>query len=163
MRSARKSTDWLVLCAAAVLPIIALGAGCAHFFSAGPSNVSPEGVRLTIRNYECLQVPETGDPHQGADLVVDMEINNQSDLPLVVRTGAMQVDDADGGSMARRGWNQKGPVQVDSGRNQKLTMHFVGSPKHCCSSRLALNPSGVTVGERTLAMTPINFVPECLF
>jgi len=159
----RKSMQRLVLYVAVILPITALVAGCAHFFKAGPSNVSPEGVRLTIRDFQCLQVPETGEPHQGADLVVDLEISNQSAVPLVVRTGAMQVVDAEGGSMARRGWNQKEPVQVDSGRNQNLTMHFLGSPKHCCSSRLALTPSGVTVGERALAMAPITFVPECLF
>jgi hypothetical protein len=153
----------LVLSAAAVLPIAALVASCAHFLDAGPSNVSPEGVRLTIRDFECLQGDPAGDPKQGADLVVNLEIQNKSSAPLVVPTGAMQVVDAEGGSMTRRGWSQKAPVQVASGSNQSLTMHFLGTTRHCCSSRLSLKPSGVTVGERTLAVGPIDFVPPCLF
>ena len=161
--TSRKSLQRFALHAAALLPIVSLAAGCAHFSSTGPSNVSPEGVRVTIRNFECVQGPDAEDPHQGADLIVDLEISNKSSVPLVVRTGAMQVVDAEGGSMERRGWNQKTPVQVASGRNQSLTMHFLGSQKHCCSSRLSLDPTGVTVGDRTLAMAPIDFVPECLF
>ena len=163
MKTSRQSMQRLVLSAAAVLPIAALVASCAHFLDTGPSNVSPEGVRLTIRDFECLQGDPTGDPKQGADLVIDMEIQNRSATPLVVPTGAMQVVDAEGGSMTRRGWNQKTPVQVASGGNQSLTMHFVGSARHCCSSRLSLKPSGVTVGDRTLAVAPIDFVPPCLF
>lgn len=163
MTSGRKSLQRFGLYAAASLSVVPLVAGCAHFLTAGPSHVSPEGVRVTIRDFECQQVPETTDPHQGADLVVEMEISNKSAVPLVVRTGAMQVVDAEGGSMARRGWNQKGPIQVAPGGNHSLSMHFLGSQKHCCSSRLSLDPTGVTVGDRTLAMTPIDFVPECLF
>ena len=155
-----KSVQRFALYAAGVLAIASLVTGCAHFFSAGPSHVSPEGVRVTIRDFECQQVPET---EKGADLVVDLEISNKSAVPLVVRTGAMQVVDAEGGSMTRRGWNQKGPIQVAPGSNHSVTMHFLGSQMHCCSSRLSLDPTGVTVGDRTLAMTPIDFVPECLF
>ncbi len=163
MKTSRQSMQRLVLSAAAVLPIAALVASCAHFLDTAPSNVSPEGVRFTIRDFECLQGDPTGDPKQGADLVIDMEIQNRSSTPLVVPTGAMQVVDAEGGSMRRRGWNQKAPVQVASGGNQSLTMHFLGSTRHCCSSRLSLKPSGVTVGDRTLAVGPIDFVPPCLF
>jgi hypothetical protein len=160
MTSGHKSAQRSAFYAAAFLASVFLVAGCAHFFSAGPSHVSPEGVRVTIRDFECQQVPET---EKGADLVVDMEISNKSPDPLVVRTGAMQIVDAEGGSMARRGWNQKGPIQVAPGNNKSLTMHFLGPQMHCCSSRLSLDPTGVTVGDRTLAMTPIDFVPECLF
>jgi len=163
MKTSRRSMQRLVLSAAAVLPIAALVASCAHFFDAGPSNVSPEGVRLTIRDFECVQGDPAADPKQGADLVVNLEIQNRSSTPLVVPTGAMQVVDAEGGSMTRRGWNQKAPVQVASGSNQSLTMHFLGSTRHCCSSRLSLKPSGVTVGDRTLALGSIDFVPACLF
>jgi hypothetical protein len=160
MTSGHKSVQRLVFCLAAVLAIASLVAGCAHVFSAGPSHVTPEGVRVTIRDFECRQVSET---EKGADLVVDMEISNKSAVPLVVRAGAMQIVDAEGGSMARRGWSQKGPIQVAPGSNQSLTMHFLGPQTHCCSSRLSLDPTGVTAGDRTLAMTPIDFVPECLF
>ena len=160
MAPGHKSIQRLVFSAAAVLAIVSLVAGCAHFFSAAPSHVSPEGVRVTIRDFECQQVPET---EKGADLVVDMEISNKSAVPLVVRTGAMQIVDPEGGAMTRRGWNQKGPIQVAPGSNQTLTMHFLGPQMHCCSSRLSLDPTGVMVGDRTLAMAPIDFVPECLF
>jgi hypothetical protein len=163
MKTSRQSMQWLVLSAAAVLAIGVLVASCAHFLDAGPSNVSPEGVRLTIRDFECVQSDPTADSKQGADLVVNLEIQNRSSTPLVVPTGAMHVVDAEGGSMTRRGWSQKAPVQVASGKNQSLTMHFLGSTKHCCSSRLSLTPSGVTVGDRTLAVAPIDFVPPCLF
>jgi len=163
MKSSRQSMQRLVLSTAAALSIAALVTGCAHLPDTAPSGASSEGVRLTIRDFECLQVTETTDPKRGADLVIDLEIRNQSPIPLVVRTGAMQVVDSEGGSMTRRGWSQKGPVQVASGSNQSLTMHFLGSAKHCCSSRLSLHPSGVTVGDRTLAVAPINFVPACLF
>jgi hypothetical protein len=44
-----------------------------------------------------------------------------------------------------------------------MEMHFLGSPEHCCSSRLALDPSGVTMGDRAVAMQPISFVPACLY
>lgn len=163
MKMSHQSVQRLAFSAAALLTIAALVASCAHMFKEPPSNVSSEGVRLTIRDYECTQITETTDPNQGADLSVDIEISNQSPAPLVVRTGAMQVVDAEGGSMSRRGWSQKAPVQVAAGSNQSLTMHFLGASKHCCSSRLALNPTGVTVGDRALSVAPINFVPACLF
>ena len=158
-----KSMQRVVLSAAAALSIATPTAGCAHFPDSAPSGASSEGVRLTIQDFECLQIAETADPKKGADLVIALEINNQSTVPLVVRPGAMQVVDSEGGAMTRRGWSQKGPVQVAPGSNKNVTMHFLGSPKHCCSSRLSLNPSGVTVGDRTLAVAPINFVPACLF
>jgi hypothetical protein len=163
MNANRKAMQRLVLSAAAVLPIAALLASCAHFVAPAPGNVSPEGVRLTIRDFECSEVAETTDSKKTADLLIDLEISNQSPVPLVVGTGAMQVVDAEGGSMTRRGWRQKEPVQVAAGSRQSLTMHFLGSTRHCCSSRLSLTPSGVTVGERTLALGSIDFVPACLF
>lgn len=158
-----KSMQRLVLSTAAALSIASPLASCAHYPDSSPSGASSEGVRLTIHDFECLQISEATDPKKGADLVIALEINNQSPVPLVVRPGAMQVVDSEGGSMTRRGWSQKEAVQVAPGSNKNVTMHFLGAPKHCCSARLSLNPSGVTVGDRTLAVAPINFVPACLF
>ena len=158
-----KSKKCLVIYTAATLSIAAPFTGCAHLSDSAPSGASSEGVRMTIRAFECLQIAETSDSKKGADLVIDLEIHNQSPVPLVVRTGAMQVVDSEGGSMTRRGWSQKEPVQVAPGSNRNVTMHFLGSARHCCSASLSLNPSGVTVGDRSLAVTPIKFVPACLF
>ena len=154
----------LLLCfAPVVLSVPVLSPSCAHLGNGTASSASPEGVRFTIRDHECMQLAETSSSKKDADLIIDLEITNPSSIPVVVSPGAMQVVDAEGGGMKRRGWRQKQPVEVAAGGNQSLTMHFVGAGAHCCSSRLALSPTGVTMGQRTLAVTPITFVPSCLF
>jgi len=146
-----------------ILATSALIAGCAHLFGAPPSNASAEGVRVTIRQQECMPSPQASDPSKAADLVIGVEIHNPSPAPVVVQRGAMRVIDAEGGAMTRRGTAQTAPLQVAAGGDERLEMHFLGSAEHCCSSRLALDPSGVTSGDRALAIGRIPFVPACLF
>ena len=163
MKPRRQLVQQLVLFAAVGFPISVLSPSCAHVGGGSPSSASSEGVRLTIRDHECMPIQETADSKKDADLIIDLEIANPSSVPVVVNLGAMQVVDAEGGAMKRRGSHQSRPLEVAAGGNESLTMHFQGARAHCCSSRLALNPTGVTVGDRALAVTPINFVPSCLF
>jgi hypothetical protein len=161
MQPRRRLVQQLVL--PVVFSISVVSASCAHLGGGSPSSTSSEGVRLTIRDHQCMQIQETTDSKKDADLSIDLEITNPSPVPVVVNLGAMQVVDSEGGDMKRRGIRQRRPLEVAAGGNQSFTMHFVGAHAHCCSSRLALNPTGVTVGERALAVTPISFVPSCLF
>lgn len=146
-----------------IVAFAALVANCASTNVTRPSSASPEGVGVTIRDFECLPDKAASNPNEGADLVVNLEIRNPLAAPIVVQKGAMQVVDTEGGSMRRRGTSQRGPVEIAAGTSRRMEMHFLGSSKHCCSSRLALNASGVTVGDRAITLEPITFAPFCLF
>jgi len=163
MKPGRQLVQRLFLFAAGALSISVLSPSCAHVMGGAPTGSSSEGVRFTIRDYECKPIQETTDSRKDADLIIDLEIANSSSAPVVVNRGAMQVVDAEGGAMRRRGLRQTEPLEVAAGSNQTLTVHFLGSRGHCCSSRLSLNPSGVTWGDRPLTVTSIDFVPSCLF
>jgi hypothetical protein len=164
MKPGHRSRVWWLVAAAPLLSIGALVANCASSSRAlRAASASKEGVRVAIRDHECLPNRDPTGPNDEADLVVNLEIHNPLSTPVVIQKGAMQVVDTEGGIMRRRGTAQRAPVEIAAGASQQLEMHFLGSPDHCCSSRLALSPSGVTTRDRVISIQPIDFVPFCLF
>lgn len=146
---------------ASVFGAVASACGLTPPLQNGAAAAAAGGVTLAVTRQSCDETVQPKQPGNDlVEMVVEIELRNPSELPVVVHRDRLRLSAPDGSSVRTSTWFASQPLAIAPSQSQTFQVRFMSRGGLSCWKPMELRANdAVTRGGDALALAAVRFTP----